>query len=257
MSVGDLPPAARKLWHLVRDQAGTSVAAQQDAQRLQTVLSNRKTASQEFFSTSAGQWDRLRAELFGDRADIIGLLGLLDTSWIVGDLGCGTGQIAELIAPFVSEVIAVDESTAMLNAARKRLQPHANVSVRQGDLAALPIEDQSLDAALLFLVLHYSVDPGEVLREVTRVLRPDGRILIVDMMPHDREEFRQVMKHVWQGFSDNDVSQWASHAGLSEVKYYPLPADPMGKGPTLFAASARRTAILASRSTDASLIHSA
>jgi ArsR family transcriptional regulator len=261
--VEHLEPHTKRLWHLVRDQLSASAAAQQDAQRVQTVLANRRTASQEFFSTSAGQWDRLRSELFGNRADIIGLLGLLDDSWTVGDLGCGTGQVAELLAPFVHQVVAVDDSPAMLNAARKRLHPYDNVAVRNGDLAALPLESQSLDAALLFLVLHYSADPAGVITEVTRVLKPDGRLLIVDMMPHDHDDLKQRMGHVWQGFSADDVSRWTRHAGLGAVRYHPLPADPAAKGPTLFAASARRPAILASQpgggSTghDASLIHSA
>jgi ArsR family transcriptional regulator len=259
MAMDQLDPSTRKLWSLVREQVSGIPATQQDAQRLQSVLAHRRTASQEFFSTSAGQWDRLRAELFGNRADIIGLLSLLDSSWTIGDLGCGTGQVAELLAPFVAQVIAVDDSSAMLNAARKRLQPYKNVSVRNGDLAKLPIDDQSLDAVLLFLVLHYAADPEGVIEEATRVLKSDGRLLIVDMMPHDRQEFRTVMGHVWQGFSNADVSRWVRHAGLGEVRYHPLPADPAAKGPTLFAASAERPAILASRAsdTDASLIQSA
>jgi len=255
--VEQLEAHTKRLWHLVRDQVASSAAAQQDAQRLQTVLANRRTASQEFFSTSAGQWDRLRAELFGNRADIIGVLGLLDETWTVGDLGCGTGQVTELLAPFVAQVIAVDDSTAMLNAARKRLQPYDNVTVRNGDLAALPLEDQSLDAALLFLVLHYSADPAGVIAEVTRVLKPDGRLLVVDIMPHDNDDLKQLMGHVWQGFSHDDVSRWTRLAGLGAVRYHPLPADPAAKGPTLFAASARRPAILASHPSDAPLIHTA
>ncbi len=246
----------KRLWHLVREQVAASAAAQQDAQRLQTVLANRRTTSQEFFSTSAGQWDRLRGELFGSRADLIGLLALCDESWVVGDLGCGTGQIAELLAPFVSGVIAVDESAAMLNAARKRLQPYPNATVRHGDLTSLPIDDQSLDVALLFLVLHYAADPEQVIREVTRVLKPGGRLLIVDMMPHAHEDLKQRMGHVWQGFSSDDLTRWTHLTSLGGVRYHPLPADSAAKGPTLFAASARLPAS-ASRPVDASLIHPA
>ena len=168
--------SARKLWHLVRERNAASPVAQHDAGRLRSVLAQRRSASQEFFSTAAGQWDRLRADLFGDRADLVGLLGLLDETWTVADLGCGTGQVSELLAPFVAQVIAVDESTAMLNAARKRLRTHENVAIREGDLGALPIDDESVDAALLFLVLHYTADPAEVLGEVQRILKPNGRV---------------------------------------------------------------------------------
>lgn len=231
---------ARRLWHLVRDQASAAATGQQDAQRLRSVLAQRRTASQEFFSTAAGQWDRLRSELFGNRADVVGLLGLLDETWTVADLGCGTGQVAELLAPFVSHVVAVDESAAMLAAARKRLRDQENVTVREGDLAALPIDDDSLDAALLFLVLHYTAEPAEVLAEACRVLRPGGRVLIVDMMPHDRADFRDQMGHVWQGFGAEEMTRWAEDAGLRALRYRPLPADPAARGPTLFAASARK-----------------
>lgn len=240
-AVGDkLEPSTRRLWNLVREQVGGSVAAQQDSQRLRSVLAERRSASQEFFSTAAGQWDRLRAELFGNRADLVGLLGLLDETWTVADLGCGTGQVTELLAPFVAEVIAVDESPAMLNAARRRLKAHDNVAVREGDLADLPIDDESLDSALLFLVLHYTADPAEVLGEICRVLKPGGRVLVVDMMPHDRSDFRDLMGHVWQGFGAEDLARLTDRAGLHDLRYHALPADPAAKGPTLFAASARR-----------------
>ncbi len=237
-----LDAGGRKLWNLVREHMAASPAALQDSQRLRTVLAQRRTASQEFFSTSAGQWDRLRAELFGNRADVIGMLGLLDDNLHVADLGCGTGQVSELLAPFVAHVVAVDDSAAMLSAARKRLKPYANVAVREGDLSSLPIADESLDAALLFLVLHYAADPAAVLSEVRRVLKPRGRVLVVDMMPHDRAEFRDVMGHVWQGFSEDDLARWAAQSSLGDLRYHALPADPAAKGPTLFAASMRRAA---------------
>lgn len=234
--------SGRRLWSLVREQVAGSPAAAQDARRVRPVLAQRRSASQEFFSTAAGQWDRLRSELFGSRADVVGLLGLLDPEWTVGDLGCGTGQVTELLAPFVGQVLAVDESAAMLAAARKRLAPFGNVAVREGDLAGLPIDDGVLDAALLFLVLHYTADPAAILREVARVLRPGGRLLVVDMMPHDRSEFHQVMGHVWQGFAAEDMGRWLESAGLDRFRYHPLAPDPAARGPALFAAAARRPA---------------
>lgn len=235
-----LDQPARKLWALVREQVSATPAAAQDSRRIQTVLQDRRTKSQEFFSTSAGQWDRLRADLFGNRSDIIGLLGFLDESWVVGDLGCGTGQMTEVLAPFVKKVIAVDDSTAMLSAARKRLSGVSNVEIKQGDMAALPIENESLDAAMLFLVLHYAVEPGLVLSEIQRVLKPGGKLLIVDMMPHDRQEFQQVMGHVWTGFAQDTIARWAGEAGLGDVRYHALPSDANAKGPTLFAATIRK-----------------
>ena len=192
--------ASRKLWHVVREQVMSSSAAANDARRVQTVLAHRRSKSQKFFSTSAGQWDRLRVELFGSRADLLGLLGLLEESWTVADLGCGTGQLTESIAPFVERVIAVDDSSAMLGAARRRLASMSNVEVKSGRLESLPIDAGSLDAALLFLVLHYVPEPQEAVAEARRTLKPGGRLLIVDMMPHDRDDLQHEMGHVWKGF---------------------------------------------------------
>ena len=234
-----LEPAEKRLWTLVREQVAASPAAAQDAQRLRSVLAERRSKSQEFFSSAASQWDRMRAEMFGQRADLLSMLALLDDRWTVGDLGCGTGQLAATLAPFVSRVIAVDDSAAMLNAARKRLAEHKNVTLERGRLEALPIDDGALDAAILFLVLHYVDDPAAALAEAKRTLRPGGRLLIADMTPHDREEYRRTMGHVWQGFSKGQISDWLAAAGFTAVRYQLLPADPATKGPGLFVASAK------------------
>jgi ArsR family transcriptional regulator len=235
-----LEPSVRRLWHLVREQVVATSAAAQDSRRVQSVLAHRRTRSQKFFSSAAGQWDRLRGELFGSRSDILGLLGLVDESWRVGDLGCGTGQLSELIAPFAGSVVAVDDSAAMIGAARRRLASFDNVVVRSGRLEALPIEDGSLDVALMFLVLHYVVEPELALAEAHRVLRPGGRLILVDMMPHDRQELLHDMGHVWRGFSEEQLSELLQAAGFPGVRYHPLPADASARGPTLFTAVARR-----------------
>src|SRR3954471_2088286 len=127
MTRDELDQPARRLWLLVREQVGSSPAAAQDQRRLQGLLSERRTKSQEFFSSSAGQWDRVRDDLFGDRFHLAALAALADTTWTVGDLGCGTGQVSASIAPFVEKVIAVDMSAAMLQAAKKRLHDFGNV----------------------------------------------------------------------------------------------------------------------------------
>src|SRR2546423_3183585 len=165
MNGATLDAAARRLWLLVREQVGPTPAAVQDQRRLQAALAERRTKSQEFFSSSAGQWDRLRDELFGDRFHLAALGALADSEWVVGDLGCGTGQVSAVLAPFVSHVVAVDASAAMLQAAKKRLQRFDNIDLRRGDLEALPIDDARLDAATLMMVLHHVPEPERALRE--------------------------------------------------------------------------------------------
>jgi ubiquinone/menaquinone biosynthesis C-methylase UbiE len=211
------------------------------------VLSERSTKSQQFFSTSAGQWDRMRLELFGRRADVA-LLGLLEESWKVADLGCGTGAVSQALAPFVEQVIAVDESNAMLTAARKRLHGVDNVDIRNGRLEALPLADGEVDVALLFLVLHYATEPARVIAEAVRVLKPGGRLLVLDMMPHDRQDLRQTMGHLWQGFDADTLGGWMRAAGLESFRYSALPADTDAKGPMLFAATGKRSAVAAKSS---------
>ena len=236
----DLDASARRLWALVREQVGATPAAVHDQRRVQTVLAERRTKSQEFFSSSAGQWDRMRDDLFGERFHLAALPAFADSEWTVGDLGCGTGQMTAALAPFVKHVIAVDASAAMLQAAKKRLQGFGNVELRRGDLEALPIDDARLDAATLALVLHHLPEPGSALAEVARVLKPRGRLLIVDMLPHDREGYRQQMGHVWLGFSEEHVRRILDESGFGDVRIVPLSPDPKSKGPGLFVATAKR-----------------
>jgi len=235
-----LDDGAAKLWFLVREELARTPVAAQDARRLESVLAQR-TRSRAFFSSAAGSWDALRAELFGRSADQA-FLGLLDDRWIVGDLGCGTGWLTASIAPFVRRVVAVDSSPEMLESAAKRLESVSNVDVRAGELEKLPLEDETLDLALVALVLPYVAVPATALAEAHRALKPDGRILIIDMMPHQREEYRQQMGHLWLGFSRDELEGWTRAAGFRRPRYRPLPVDPEAKGPALFVASAIRKA---------------
>ena len=232
--------AAMRLWLLVREQVGASPAARQDQHRLQTVLAERRSKSQAFFSSSAGQWDRLRDELFGDRFHLAALAALADASWTVGDLGCGTGQVAAALAPFVARVVAIDGSAPMLQAARTRLAAFTNVDMRRGEIEALPLDDGRLDAAMLMLVLHHVPEPERALAEAARVLKPGGRAVVVDMLRHDREHYRQQMGHVWLGFGDDQIRQLFTGAGLRDIRVVALPPEAKAKGPGLFVATATR-----------------
>jgi ArsR family transcriptional regulator len=240
MAVDDLDGPASRLWPIIREQAAGTTAASQDDRRLRGVLSRRRAKSQEFFASAAGKWDHVREELFGGTFYLWAILGLVDPALVIGDLGCGTGQLAETIAPYVGRVIAIDGSADMLDAARRRLAGAGNVEVRQGELEALPLNAGELDVATLALVLHYSPEPQRALEEIARVVRPGGRILVVDMQPHDREEYQQQMGHVWLGFSEKQISRFLTSAGFDGVRVRPLPSDPDARGPALFAAIATR-----------------
>lgn len=239
MPLDDLDAAASRLWPLIREQVASTHAAEHDEQRVRGVIARRRAKSEEFFATAAGGWDHLREGLFGDTFYLWAVLGLIDPTLVVGDLGCGTGQLTETIAPHVRRVVAVDSSTEMLDAARARLTGMPNVELRKGELEALPLQAGELNAAMMSLVLHYSPDPARALSEVSRVLTPGGRILIVDMQPHDRVEYQQQMGHVWLGFSEKQISRYLTAAGFDDIRVRSLPVDPDAKGPALFAAVAK------------------
>ncbi len=241
MAMQDLDPGARRLWPLIREQVAGTNGAEQDERRLKTVLAKRRSKSEEFFASASGQWDHLRAEMFGDRFHLHAMLALLDSALVVGDLGCGTGQVSELVAPHVSKVIAVDGSTDMVQAARRRLKGLTQVDVRRGDMEALPIDEAQLDAAIVALVLHHVPEPERALAEVRRVLKGGGRVLIVDMLQHDRVEYQQQMGHVWLGFSEKTITKHLESAGFDKPVIRALPADETAKGPSLFVARARKS----------------
>ncbi len=240
-----LEPGAERLWSVVRDSLAESLEAGQDEERALEVVARRRTRSQEFFRTAAGQWDSVRRELFGAHPEHPALLALLDPEWVVGDLGCGTGQLAEMVAPYVARVVAVDESPDMLEAAGRRLEGsdvEDRVERREGRLESLPVSDGELDVALLSLVLHYVPHPEAALSEAARALRPGGRLLVVDMVAHDRQEYAEEMGHRWTGFAEDQLRLWLEESGFAEIRYRHLPMDEDAKGPMLFVATAMRRA---------------
>jgi SAM-dependent methyltransferase len=233
-----LPDSAKGLWEVVRGQVGMAPAAAADARRLARVLDARRATSQAFFAGAAGEWGRLRDDLFGAATPAKAALGLLDPDWVVADLGCGAGHVSSLVAPFVRRVIGVDASPAMLAAAEDRVPD--NVDLRQGTLEAIPIGDGEVDLALLVLVLHHVPDPARVLAEAARILAPGGRLIVVDMRPHDHEDYRQRMGHVWLGFGEGQMLRLLQHARFDAARVVPLAPEPAAEGPPLFLAAARR-----------------
>ena len=235
-----LDEPANALWSVVRGQVSSGPGAAQDERRADSVLAKRRDKALAIFHDTPAFWDKMRTDMVGARADLLALLDLLDERWVVGDLGCGAGHITDALAPCVARVIAVDESGPMLDVARQRLAAHGNVELRVGTIESLPIDDNTLDAAVLFLVAHFITDPSRVMSEIRRVLKPGGRLLIVDLMSHDRVDYVLQLGHVWQGFDGEQVKEWLGRAGFTACRYRPIPADPDATGPTLFAASARK-----------------
>ncbi len=232
----DVPPQERALWTEVRTQLENPRAPEleEDLRRLKSALAERRSDSQSFFGRVAGSWDALRQELFGEQV-VPGALGALASpSWVVADLGCGTGNAAELLAPHVREVIAIDQSGPMLDAASKRLTGVDNVRFVEGALESLPLDDDSVDLSICVLVVHHLESPVSAFREMSRVTRSGGLVVIIDMLAHERESYRHTMGHRWLGFSEETMETMLAEAGVVEARFSELPPSPSGLGPGLF-----------------------
>jgi SAM-dependent methyltransferase len=237
----ELDPAARKLWLLAREQTDGWPALRQDELRLERRLAERRDDSRAFFAGAAAEWDRLRLELYGAGVDSAALLALLPSEYVVADLGCGTGAMAAKLARAVRQVIGVDNSPAMLKAAGRRVGGLANVDLRRGELSALPIDDAACDAATLILALTYVPDPPATLREAARVLKPGGKLVAIDLLPHDKDDFRRRMGQQSLGLEPRELEQTLAACGFASPTVRPLPPEPLAKGPALFVATATRS----------------
>lgn len=237
----------KALWTLVNSELSEeardprSVVAADDG-RLITVLAQREGDAEEMFRRLGSRWDEVRREQFGDGHVVPTLLALLPPGQDIVDLGCGTGAMLERLAPAAGTLTGVDRERAMLDVARTRLDQSlspdvaARVVLREGLLSALPLADTSADLALSTLVLHHIREPELVFAEVARILRPGGRWVLLDMVAHDRLEFRRTMGHQHAGFAPDDVQRWATDAGLRLERWQTLPLDPSAQGPGLFLA---------------------
>ena len=233
-----LPGHLAELWALIRQDTVGSAEARADAERLRHVLARRGAGGRGFSASAAERWEALRTELFGPRVELASLLGLLEPVWVVADLGCGSGQLMAAMAPFVRRVIGVDGSESMLAMARVRLNGLTNVELRAGDLAAPPMDPGEANLAVLSLVLPLVEDPDAVVQAAMATLAPGGRLLVTDLLPHERPEFRQALGHRRNGIDPAELEEWCRAAGAATFRCTSLPQDPSATGPGLFVAVA-------------------
>lgn len=241
MTLDELDPAARKLWLLAREQTAGWPAVEQDRRRMEQVLRARHDDSQAFFAGAASEWEAMRGSLYGQSFNHAALLGLLPDDWVVADLGCGTGALSAELAANVKRVIGVDQSAAMLKAAKRRTEKLANVELRRGELEAIPVDTDTCDAALLVLVLTYVAQPERVLAEAARVLKPGGKLIVVDLLHHGRDDFRRQMGQRHLGFDAAALQRLLDGTGLATIQHRALPIEPVAKGPSLFLTVARKS----------------
>jgi ArsR family transcriptional regulator len=190
-----------------------------DRRQAARVLAERARIASESFRKTGVDWDEMRALDLPAASVEAALVGLIpgDTGGRLLDIGTGTGRILELLAPRVRQALGIDASKAMVALARSRLARAdlAHCSVRLADMYRLPLADAAYDIAVLQMVLHYAEDPAGAVAEAARVLRPDGRLIIIDLAEHDRTDLAEKLAHRWPGFSDDSMSALLSEAGLS------------------------------------------
>lgn len=175
-------------------------------------------ASSEYFGRVAGEWDNLRAGYFSEAVrDAAIRKAYLRPEFVVADVGAGTGFLAAGLAPVVKRVIVVDGSQSMLEVARVNLRGFENVEFYHSDGLSLPMPDESLDAVFANMYLHHCPEPLAAIREMVRVLRPGGRLVITDMDAHPYEWLKTEMADVWQGFEHDQIRNWYQDAGLVNV----------------------------------------
>lgn len=248
--LAELDPGARRLWRAAREEAQGWAALEQDRLRLARRLAARRDAAERFFAGAAGDWERLRAELYGTSFLVEALITLLPRQLVVADLGCGTGDLAARLGRHVGHVHAVDRSAAMLRAARRRIGEPGDsprVTLHQADLERLPLDDASCDVALLVLVLAYAADPRPVLAEAARILKPGGRAVVIDLSRHGDEGFRQKLGQARAGFEADELTTLLAGAGLDAPRAVQLPPEAAARAPALLLATGERPAPAAAR----------
>ena len=204
-----------------------------DRERLAAVRATRAAAAQNYFRRHAAEWDRIRKLHVADAAVEAVIRAALGDAPIRSllDLGTGTGRMLELFAGSIERGLGIDLSLDMLAFARARLDRTGlkNCSVRQGNIYDLPLPRDSFDAVIIHQVLHFLDDGGRAVAEAARVLRPGGRLLVVDFAPHDLEFLRAEHAHRRLGFAAETVRQWLTTAGLHPLQQQTFPPGPEGK----------------------------
>lgn len=236
----ELEERQRELWVITRNEASEWATLQQDKLRLQQLVLNKQQDAGAFFADAAEQWESIRHELYGSRFTTDAMLGLIPSSWTLADLGCGSGILSAQLAPFVKQIIAIDNSQPMLAAAKQRTEKTTNIDLRKGELTALPIDDNAVDATLCVIVLSYIEDAEAAVQEMARVLKPGGRAVIVDLLAHNRDPFRRQMGQVHSGFTTDRLTALFEQAGLSDIRCRPLPPAQDATGPALLLATATK-----------------
>lgn len=216
--LSDSQPVRRLVVDLVGRVDRSDPQLARDAERLADVKRRQQDRATAYFAANAESWDQMRSLHAADRAVEAALLDVVGKKPFQSmlDLGTGTGRMLEIFGPLYVRGVGVDLSREMLAVARANLDRAGvtNAQVRQGDLYGAQLDRNAYDLITLHQVLHYLDDPGRAIREAARLLRPAGRLVVVDFAPHDLEFLRDKHQHQRLGFADQQIADWFASGEL-------------------------------------------
>lgn len=246
----DLPAEGpwRDAWRLTRQSLADDTTAARDDTLLRRALAARKArahSGRSFFDEVGPEWDALRTAFGDDLLRARATASLVVPRLRVADVGTGTGVLALELASLGLDVVGVDRSSGMLNAARAKAGSAGEtlagaLEFKEGDAYALPLEDGSFDAAFAHMVLHSLESPERAIEEMARILRPGGQIVLVDFLPHQHRWMQDDLGLIWLGFETETLSGWISSAGLETPRIAEYAPEASRDLPASFVASARK-----------------
>lgn len=211
-------PEDSPLANLVQLASEEIPEARNDQAALKLTLKKRKDRAAEYFNRLAGKFGRTYIPGRSWQALAHALLHLLPPM-VIADLGAGEGTLSQLLARRAKKVIAIDSSEKMVEFGANLAREHGfkNLEYRLGDIEAPPIDDASVEIALFSQALHHAARPPVAIAEAFRILKPGGRIVILDLASHSYEQARELYAHVWLGFSEIELDQMLREAGFEDI----------------------------------------
>ncbi|NOX88067.1 MAG: class I SAM-dependent methyltransferase, partial [Calditrichaeota bacterium] len=172
--------------------------------------------SKQYFNQVAGDWDQMREHFYSEKVRETALaIAEVRPGMIAADIGAGTGFITEGLLQKGLKVIAVDQSEAMTEVLKKKF---ATADCRVGEAENLPIKDGAVDFVFANMYLHHVDKPSAAIKEMVRVLKPGGMVIITDLDEHDFEFLSMEQNDRWLGFKREDIARWFEEAGLTDIR---------------------------------------